>query len=733
MLQSKKFPHYKQQQSRECGAVCLRMIAKHHGKLFSTETLLELARQRDEGATLLGISEAAEAIGMHTVAARLTFSRLIEDIPLPGIAHWKGNHFVVVVKANELEVVIADPAYDSIVTLPRSVFLEGWTGTPNDTQAEGVILLMEPTPDFFKVTGQDSGTQGLKDIWSYFSQNRGVMLTLFIGMAFGLFLMLVFPFIVQTLVDRGIENKDPGLLYIFLLAWVMLFIGKVILDMARSFLTFHLGSKVNIRFITSFMQKVMQLPLRFFASRMPDDVMQLFYDNARVQRFLTTDFFSVIYSGALLILLSGVLLIFSTPVFLVFLAFTLAQGLAVFFFLRKRKEISYERHKHSTTHFGKLLDIIRGMSDIRLSNAAHSQRWSWEKSEAQLYRVNKMIFNTGEFSRQVPFYLGEFRNIFIIFLAALSVINGQISVGILVAIVFILMQIDNPFKKVVDFFLGYQETIQIIQRMDEIKSLKSANIGGTLDLLPSKANIRGEGISFRYGGEYSPWAIRDLDFTIQYGRSTAIIGSSGSGKTTLLNLLLKTYTPETGIIKVGDFPLNEISDTALLEKCGVVQQDGHIFSESIARNIALGAGAIDSQRLIEASQIANVFPFLERMHHGFKTVIGEGGVGLSKGQKQCILIARALYRNPEYLFLDEATNDLDYQTEKTILSNIKAAMKGKTLVVFASRMPTDITFDDVIPLAIPKLKHVRYGETNVRGGRKRVRGNTDAVDSKLPM
>lgn len=733
MTIAKRFPHFKQQQSRECGALCLRMIAKYFGRLYSTETLLDLSRQKNEGATLLGLSEAAEAIGMHTIAAKISFNRLIDDIPLPGIAHWKENHFVVVVDANPYEVVIADPAYDAVVTIPREVFLEGWVGDSKGVEAEGVILLMEPTPEFHNIGIPAAPQTGFRYIWDYFSKYKTTLLIQFAGLVIGLFLMAVFPFIVQALVDKSIESKNPELLYIFLIAWILLYLCKVLLDMARGFLTYHLGSKVNIRISTAFMLKVIRLPLPYFKSRVLDDIMHLFIENNRIQHFLAVELFAMIYASSLLVVLSLVLAFFSIPIFLVFVAFMILQGLTTFYFLRRRKEISYERHKYAAARYNKLLDIIRGIADIRLNNAAQAKRWSWEKSEAELHYINKKIFNTGEFLRQIPFYLGDLRNIIIIFLSALTVISGQMTIGILVAVVFILMQANQPFKQVVDFLLGYQETRQVLERMEEIKHKHSRESEESLDSLPDNADIIIENVSFRYEGEHSPWAIKNLSLKIPFAKTSVIAGPNGSGKTTLLNLILKTYTPEAGTIKFGNFPLNEIPEDELLEKCGVVQQEGYIFYDTIARNIALGTGTTDSKRLYEAARMANLLPFLERLKNGFRTIVGEGGIGLSKGQKQCILIARALYRNPEYLFLDEATNDLDAETERIILENIKSAFRGKTVLIFANRIPVDFIADEIIPLAIPRQTLAATMETTTRRGTKNMKGQGNSDHQSSPV
>jgi ATP-binding cassette subfamily B protein len=698
------------------------MIAKFYGRLYAVEHLLSLTRQQQEGASMLGLSEAAEAIGMHTVGAKLTYQKLIDDIPLPGIAHWRGKHFVVVVDANETNVMIADPAADGIVVISRQRFLEGWVGSETGEDREGVILLMEPTVDFFQAekSAIDKGSPGY--IWQNLLQYKPLLWYIGAGVIFGAILTVVFPFILQTMVDEGIERQDTNLLNLVLFAWLTLFICQTGLDFIRRFTLHHVGSRVNIRMLTDFMMKMLRLPLRFFQTRMPDDVMQILYDNPRLQRFLANDLVSVIYGSFLLILYSLVLALLYFPVFVVFLGFSTFQILSVRLSLKKRKRLNYERHDLAASHYSKLSDIIRGVKDIRLTNAEKTQRWAWERSEARLYRAAKSFALTDDLANQAPQLLSEVRNIFIVWLCAKAVMNAEISVGVLVAILFIITQLGNPLSMLIRYFLGWQEAKQTLGRMNEIHRFESVLKEGGIDDASVGGDIEAVNLSFRYDGPNSPWIFKGLDFKIKEGTTTAIIGPTGSGKTTLLHLLLNFFQSEEGLIKVGDLPVSEIRNDAWLEKCGVVMQDGHIFYDTIARNIALGEEIIDSQRLVTAARIANVLPFIERFKDGLQTVIGEGGTGLSKGQKQCILIARAIYKDPDYLFLDEATNDLDRETEAVVLQQIQKAFKGRTIVIITNRMELPIKINEYIPMSLPKpkslheLSRIRGGNGNVNGG-----------------
>jgi ATP-binding cassette subfamily B protein len=680
------------------------MVAQFYGKFYTTEQLRPLAHQKAEGVSLLNVSEASEQIGMHTVGAKLSYRRLIDDIPLPGIAHWKENHFVVVYEADEKQVTIADPDAEQLSSISPQEFLSGWVHNPNGYDEEGIILLMEPTASFFTQEQQPADRTKPFFLWENL-QGYGSLLT-YLGLAifFGVMLAITFPFIIQLIVDESIEQQNADLLPYVLIAWVLLFISQVGLDFIRRLLLYHIGSKLNIKLLTDFIMRVLQLPTSFFQSRMTDDVMQTLYDNPRVQRFFTKEVVSGLFSSLIIVFFLLVLLAFNHKIFLTVLVFALVQVLFVRYFIKRRKKLNFNRHKMGAERYSRLTDLIRGIRDIKLANAEQTQRWAWERSEARLYTVGRSYSLSDELSIQIPFSLGELRNILVIYFAAVAVIEGNMSIGVMVATLFILTQLNGPIRQLIEFFLGLQEARLGMERMNEVFHYTTEAKGDKIDVLPKDGILEGENISFRYEGEHSPWVIRNLDFQIPRGKITTVVGPNGSGKSTLLNLLVNFQEPQEGILKFGQIRLNDFKSSTWLEHLGVVSQDGHLFYDTIARNIVLGEEAIDSRRMIEAAKIANILGFLERQQNGFYTMVGEGGVGLSKAQKQGILIARAIYKQPEILLLDEATNDLDAQNEAVVLNNIEEAFRGKTVVIFTSRINLPIRIDHVIPLGPPKPK-----------------------------
>ena len=699
---SKKYPFYKQPHARDCGAVCLRMAAEYYGRFYTTEYLRSLANQQREGVTLLDISNAAESIGMHTIGAEIPYARLIDDIPLPGIAHYKGNHFVVVYEATKTGVTIADPDLDRVMTIPVKDFLNNWVEM-DSWHEDGVVLLMEPTAAFFSNEIEATEVKAKSEIRSSIFEHKQLLWFLGSSIFFGLLLTATLPFLLEMAVSEGVRHQNIGLLKRIFALWFILFLCKTGMDFVKRYTQFHIGSRVHVKLVTTFMMRALQSPLKFFETKMSEDVLQTIFDNQKVLRFLSGQGVPMIFGSLLLLLFSLILLVFDWRFFAVFWGFAIVQGLVIWLFVQKRYHLNYQRHEFIGQYYDEVSDLVRGVKDIKLNNAEKARRWKWERLEAHRHRLDKAQAKTNEIFLQIPYYLSELRDIIIIYLAILAVYKNEMGAGVLMATVFVLLQLNNPLKMIIDFWLGWGEIKTSIERMNDVHAL-STKIGSAIKIetLPEKAVIKGENVSFQYSSGNSPKVLQNLDFTIPYGRTTAIIGPNGSGKSTLLNLILNTLSPDEGLIKLGDLNLSDIQTSTWLSACGVVPQDGYIFSDSIAVNIALGEQVINTKRLLAAARIAHIMPFVERLNEGFNTHIGEGGMGLSKGQQQSILIARAVYKNPDYLFLDEATNDLDSETEKRVLQNIMAAFRSKTVVIIASRMNLPVKFDNVIPISKPR-------------------------------
>ena len=682
----------------DCGAACLRMVARHHGRYYSLEFLRNLTHQRKEGVSLLEISDAAEHIGLRTLAAKISFERLLNDVPLPCIAHWRQDHYVVVYAVSAKFVWVADPAIGNM-KLTKEEFLEGWESVHEDGENRGVVMVLETTPDFYQKDGASTDKGGFRYVYQYLTRHRNLVAQLVLGLAVSVILQLLFPFLIQAMVDEGVNSQDFDFVLLILLAWSVLFLSQMLVEHLRSWILLHLGVRANINLISDFLIKIVRLPIRFFDQKMTTDLLKRIYDNERVERLLTTSSLVTVFSSISILLMGLVLLYFDLTIFLIFLAGTMLHLMWVLRFMEARKELDYKRFDQAAENQGKLIELIGGMQEIKLHNAETQKRWEWERTEAKLFRVGMRYLAVDQRQRLGAQLLNELKNILIIVFAAKAVIEGSLTIGVLLAVMYILGQLNAPINQLVEFIKSAQDAKISLERMNEIHQRENEeNPAEKITILPEVGDLRLEGVSFQYGGPGSPLILKELDLTFPKGKTTAVVGSSGSGKTTLLKLLLNIYQPTEGAIKLGDINLNNFQSRLWRSKCGSVLQDGYLFSDSIARNIGLGDEIVDDQRLFYATRMANIQSFIESLPLGYNTRIGADGVGLSQGQKQRILIARAIYKDPEFLFFDEATNALDAYNEMVIMENLAEFLSRKTLVIVAHRLSTVMNADQIIVL-----------------------------------
>jgi len=694
----KNFPHYQQHDQSDCGAACLRMIARHYGRFYSLEYLRELTYQRREGVSLLDINEGAERLGFKTLAASISLPRLLEEAPLPCIAFWRQEHYIVVYKTSRTHIWVADPAV-GLLQYTHKQFLEGWQSEIEDGEPQGVVLLVEPTIDFYKREGESISKGGFNYVYHYLSRYRQLIGHLVLGFVITLLLQLAFPFLMQSLVDEAISRQDFNFALLVLLAWAVLYGSMVLVEHLRSWIFMHLGIRTNISLISDFLIKVMRLPIRFFDEKMTSDLLKRVQDNVRVERMLTSTSLQAIFSSFTILLMGIVLLHYNAVIFLIFLVGTAVYLLWVFRFMKARREWDYIRFDQSAANQEKMIELISGMQEIKLFNAETSKRWDWERSEARLFRASMKYLAVNQRQRLGAQLLNEAKNILITVFAAKAVIEGQLSLGALFAVQYIIGQINAPMHQLVDFVRAWQDARISLERMNEVHLKENEESPEEkISVLPENSPIRLENVSFHYQGYSEMPVLKNISLTIPYGKTTAIIGSSGSGKTTLIKLLLNMYQPTEGVIKVGDISMSKLSQKSWRSRCGAVLQEGYLFSDSIARNIGLGDETIDEARLLQAARVANVQAFIESLPLGYGTRIGAEGIGLSQGQKQRLLIARAVYKDPEYFLFDEATNALDAFNEVIILENLAEHFAGRTMVVVAHRLATVLSADYIIVL-----------------------------------
>jgi ATP-binding cassette subfamily B protein len=682
----------------DCGPTCLRMIAKFYGKNFNLQKLRSISGINREGVSLLGISEAAEKIGFRSTGAKINMEDLKKsDFPL--ILHWNQNHFVVLYKVRSGYLHIADPA-KGLLKYSESEFLKHWTGSARNGHAEGIVLILSPTPDFYSQEGDTHKTLSFSYLLKYLYRYKVLIIQLLVGLAVGSLLQLVLPFLTQSVVDIGINTRNLNFIYIILIAQTMLFIGRMSVDFIRSWILLHISTRINISILTDFLIKLMKLPMAFFDSKMTGDIMQRMNDQKRIESFLTGSTLSVVFSMFNLIIFSFVLAYYNISIFLIFLVSTILYSFWVMLFLKRRRKLDFKRFDLSAKNQSSIVQLISGMQEIKLNNCEQQHRWEWERLQAGLFRFNIASLKLGQYQQAGTFFINEGKNILITFLVAKSVIDGQLTLGAMMAVQYIIGQLNSPIEQMLGFTQQLQDAKISLERLNEVRELEDEEpVEKTfVKELPSDTSLSLENLTFTYPGAGNEPVLSKISLSIPKGKTTAIVGMSGSGKTTILKLLLRFYEPEKGDIKIGSGYLNQISFRYWRGLCGVVMQDGYIFSDSIAKNIAVGDDYPDMIKLKHAAEMANITDFIESLPLGMNTKIGSEGNGISQGQRQRILIARAVYKDPQYIFFDEATNALDSNNEKVIMQNLENFFRGRTVVVVAHRLSTVKNADNIVVL-----------------------------------
>ncbi|WP_440067600.1 peptidase domain-containing ABC transporter [Tenacibaculum discolor] len=700
---TRKFPNYKQTEAKDCGPTCIKIIAKHYGKTINTQQLRKLSETTREGSSLLGLSEAVESIGFKSLGIKLAFNKL-KEAPFPCIVHWNKNHYVVLYKIKKDVVYISDPAH-GLITFTKEEFIQHWIGNNADENTEeGIALLVEPTPKFYQEEFEEDEKFGFSFIFKYLYKYKKFIAQLIIGLLAGSLLQLILPFLTQSVVDVGIKNQDLNFVYLILFAQLFLFVGKASLEIIRSWILLHLSTRINISLISDFFIKLMKLPISYFDVRMTGDLLQRINDHKRIERILTTSSLTVLFSFFNLIIFSLVLGYYSLQIFGVFVLGSVLYFGWVLFFFKKRKELDYKRFSQVSQEQSKVIELINGMQEIKLHNAERRMRWNWEYVQARLFKVATKSLALEQTQSVGSNFINELKNMFITILSAKLVIDGQITLGMMMAISYIVGQLNGPITQLINFMRDIQDAQISLDRLGEIHNMEDEEKPSDekVTTIPENASIKLNNISFRYTGGLEP-VLKDLSLEIPANKTTAIVGVSGSGKTTLMKLLLGFYQVDQGDIMINNFSLKNVSQKEWRRNCGVVMQEGYIFNDSIAKNIAVGEDYVDKEKLAHAIDVANIGDYIEGLPLGYNTKIGSEGNGLSTGQKQRLLIARSVYKNPKFLFFDEATSALDANNEKVIMGKLNEFFADKTAVVIAHRLSTVKNAHQIVVLEKGKI------------------------------
>jgi ATP-binding cassette subfamily B protein len=717
------FTHYKQADFKDCGPTCLKIIAKNFGKVISIQELRKITETTRAGSSLLGLSEAAEKLGFRSLGVKISLEKLLEA-PLPCILHWNKNHYVVLYKCpssvfpkgrnqkKSATFFVSDPAH-GLLKYNEADFIKHWIGNnANENTEEGVVLLLEPTPKFFlsPTLSEGKGAEkslGFSFLFKYLFTYKKFLIQLIIGLLAGSLLQLIFPFLTQSIVDVGINNQDIHFIYLILFAQLALFLGKTAIEVVRGWILLHLSTRINISLVSDFFIKLMNLPIPFFDTRMTGDILQRINDHKRIERILTTSSLNVLFSMVNLIVFSFVLAYYNWQIFAIFLIGSIFYFLWITIFLKKRRDLDYKRFSQVSQEQSKVIELINGMQEIKLHNAEKQKRWSWEYLQARLFKISMEGLALEQYQNVGSGFINELKNILITVLSAKLVIDGNITLGMMLAITYIVGQLNSPIGQLIGFVRELQDARISLERLSEIheKEDEEPQNEERISEIPINSNLNLHKVSFRYIGS-DQLVLKELDLEIPTNKITAIVGVSGSGKTTLMKLLLKFYEPNLGEIKLGNYNLNTISQKTWRDQCGVVMQEGYIFSDTIANNIAVGEDYVDKKKLTHAVDVANIQEFIESLPLSYNTKIGMEGVGLSTGQKQRLLIARAVYKNPNYLFFDEATSALDANNEKVIMEKLNTFFENKTVVVIAHRLSTVKNAHQIVVLDKGKVVEV---------------------------
>lgn len=682
----------------DCGPACLCMIARHYGKRISLQRMRERALMTKQGVSLYGLNEAAESIGFRTKALRLDYNTL-KQVPLPCILHWEQKHYVVLYalknKGRQIRYKVADPA-KGLVTVHEAALQTSWISSRQDNTAFGIVLLLEPTPAFESTEEDASRAQGLRYMLSYVQAYKQQVGQLMMGLLAGSVLQLILPFLTQSIVDHGINNNDLSFIHLILVAQLMLILSATSVEFIRGWILLHLGTRINIALISDFLTKLLRLPMGYFDSKQTGDLMQRISDHHRIESFLTNSSLSTLFSMVNVLVFGLVLLYYDWRIFCVFFGGSLLYILWVALFMRKRRLLDLRYFEQQSVNQSKLIQLVTGMQEIKLHGCEQQKRWEWESVQAKLFKVKIGSMALRQYQDSGAVLLNQSKNLLITALAASFVLKGQMTLGMMLSVQYIIGQLNAPIEQLIQFMRAWQDARLSLERLQEIHQLDEEDehpeTKTTFTTLHEP--IRFDGVSFSYNG-LTP-VLQDIDLTIPIGKQTAIVGMSGSGKTTLIKLLLGYYPPATGNIRINNSPLEHHHKRDWRQHCGIVMQDGLIFSDTVARNIAPGEEHIDVERLRQAAITANIHDHITAMPLAYNTLIGPEGMNLSQGQKQRILIARAVYKNPPLLFLDEATNALDANNERCIMNRLQTFFQGRTVVVVAHRLSTVRQADQII-------------------------------------
>ena len=694
----------------ECGPTCLRMVAAYYGRTYSLERLREMCYIHRDGVSLLGIAEAAEQLGMRTTGVKVTLQQLVDEVPLPCIVHWNQEHFVVLYGTQKTKqgtvFQVADPVGQRIEYTEKE-FVGCWASDTEEGQPAGIALILEPTPDFYRddlvddTSDRTARKRSLQLLLSYLKPYKRLIVQLFIGLGVVSLLQLILPFLTQAVVDFGISRQDLGFIYLVLIAQLMLTVGSTSVDFIQSWILLHISTRVNLSLLSDYLAKLMRLPFSYFDTRMTGDILQRIGDHTRIETFLTGSSLSLVLSLFNIVIYGVVIFIYDWRIFLTFFLGSVLYVAWVLLFMRRRAQLDTKMFAQNSANQSKLVQLIHGIQEIKLNTCEQQKRWEWERVQARIFRLNTKGLALAQYQESGATLINEVKNLVVTALVAMFVLQGDMTLGMMMSVQYIIGSLNGPVNQLVEFIRRYQDARLSMERLQEVYEKEDEVAPGRqlIGEVNPESDITIKNLTFRYDKLNETPTLDNINVTIPHGKTTAIVGLSGSGKTTLLKMILGFYQPDAGEVIVGSSNLENYDKREWRKHCGVVMQDGFIYSDTIARNIAAGYDTIDTDRLAQAARVAEIDSYIRRLPLTYNTKIGAEGNGLSQGQKQRILIARAVYKNPDYVFFDEATNSLDANNEHSIIQNLEGFLQGRTSVIIAHRLSTVVGADNILVMS----------------------------------
>ena len=686
------FKCFRQIEHSDCGLTCIRMIAKSYGVNIPMRYLHSISDLNRLGMSIKDITLCCQKVGMDSVAVQIRAEH-IESMPLPAILFWQQRHFVVLYKYNskKKKYYIADPAQGKL-TYSEEDFLKYWIP---EVKNSGLAILIEPSEQFNTIHYPKENS--IKNFFGYLLQFFKIHKAKFIiALLITIAIMaadLAIPLLLKKTIDDGIGLKNVNLIVLLLLGQLSISIGGFIASSGMDLILTKTGLGIHLEMVNTFLERLSKFPLSFFDKKVSSDFVQKISDQSRIKDFLLTFPNSMFIMVITIIVFSTLLFHYSIFISILFIILSLLEITWNTFFLNKRKTLDYAYFINSSENRNHAYELTNGMADLKVNNAESSRIGKWKETQKNINQISMQSAWVNVAQSGGHTIITRIKDLLVTGIGATMVIYGDLTIGALMTLGYITGRLSQPFTTLRSSISTLQDALLSYQRIDDVIH-DDTELRGNEKF--SEASIVFENVSFKYAGAGSPFVIKDLNLIVEKGKVTALVGESGCGKSTLIKLMLGFYIPQKGSLTLSGYNVRDVDNQDWLNHCGVVMQEAKIFSGTILENLSLSEDKPNKDKAISLLDIVGLKTFIDSLPMGIYTKIGVSGIEMSGGQKQRLMIARALYKEPDLLFLDEATSSLDANNERSIVSNINTLGKGKTIVIAAHRLSTVQNADKIV-------------------------------------